>query len=125
MLTLDEIAAQRRQQLLEFFSWRFGTREWLAALIYCSGLGRSTLIHFRNRDVSLDSLRKIEVAALHLGFRPGRVLCKSGKFAKPERSSLPRWSDPAVRIRFYQWRRQTGSGAWKTERNAEQANIAA
>jgi hypothetical protein len=127
MLTLDEIVAQRRQQLLEFFAWRFSSPEWITALVYCTGLSRSMISRFRcGRPIPFLSLKRIEGAALNLGFRPGRVLSKSGKFGKPARSAmLPRWSDPAIRIRFYQWRRQTCHGTWKTERIANQAIIAA
>lgn len=116
MLTLSEIKLQRRQHLLEFFSWRFGTPNYTAALAYCTGLCPDTIRIFRRKPVSFQSLETLETAALHLGFRPGRVLCKSGRFVKPKSLRLPRWSDAAVRIRFYQWHRQTRGGVLKTER---------
>src|ERR1051325_6690829 len=104
MLTLRDILKQRRQHLLEFFEWRFGTPAWTMPLSYCSGLSRGTIAHFRfHKSVGYYALLAIEDAALHLGYRPPRVLSKSGRFTKPKSLRLPRWSDAAVRIRFYQW----------------------
>src|SRR5262249_24798125 len=105
MLTIRDILRQRRHQLLDFFSWRFGTANYTAALAYCTGLCRGTISTFRRREVPFGSLLLIEDAALHLGFRPPRTVARSGKFTKPRSLKLPRWSDPATRIRFYQWQR--------------------
>jgi hypothetical protein len=116
MLTLAEIKELRRQHLLEFFSWRFGTPNFVVPLAYCCGLTAPTIRAFKRGLVSFDALQTIEEAALHLGFRPPRLLNKSGKFTKPRSMRLPRWSDAAVRIRFSQWRRQTRDGYGKAER---------
>jgi hypothetical protein len=106
VLTLRDILEQRRQQLLEFFAWRFGTPQYTKALVYCSGLHVNTIQAFRRGPVSYDVLLTIEDAALHLGYRPSRMVNKSGKFTKPKALRLPRWSEPTARIRFYQWKRQ-------------------
>lgn len=124
MLTLREIKEQRRKHLLEFFSWRFGTPSFTIPLCYCTGLNASTIRDFQRGPVSFNALQYLEDAALHLGFRPGRVLCKNGQFIKPKSLQLPRWSDAAVRIRFYQWRTQTNSGRGKTERKPSRDTMA-
>jgi hypothetical protein len=123
MLTLREIKSQRRQHLLEFFSWRFGTPEFTTPLAYCSGLNAATIRSFRRASVSWDALQRIEDAALHLGFKLPRMLIKNGQFTKPRTLKLPRWSDAACRIRFYQWHKQTIGGQGKKPRRREPVAI--
>jgi hypothetical protein len=107
MLTIRDFKAQRRMQLLEFFSWRFGTPDYTKALAYCTGLNVSTIRAFRRVSVPWESMQLLEDAALHLGFRPSRTALKNGQFVKPKTLRLPRWADAACRIRFYQWRKET------------------
>lgn len=129
MLTLNEFHRLRRQQLLDFFSWRFGTPAYIPALAYTTGLSNATIDNFRSgRSVGVETLITMEEAALHLGFRPARTVNGSGKFTPPKALRLPRWSDPACRIRFFQWRRETKGGqlsrAPKSERKPRRDKMA-
>lgn len=111
MLTLRDIHRHRRQQLLDFFSWRFGTPNYTSALTYVTGLSRATIENFRyGRAQLVGTLMTMEDAALQLGFRPARIVDGTGKFTPPKSLKLPRWSDAAVRIRFSLWRRETHGG---------------
>lgn len=114
MLTLRDFHRLRRQQLLDFFSWRFGTPKYVSALCYTTGLSPATIENFRSgRSVGVGTLLTMENAALQLGFRPARTFDGSGAFTPPKSLRLPRWSDPACRIRFYQWQRETRWGERK------------
>jgi hypothetical protein len=121
MLTLIDILEQRRLQLLEFFAWRFGTKHWVLPLAYSTGLPVWLIAKIRRFPVAFaveddprsakhctprDILRA-EQAALHLGFRPGRVISTSGKFTPPTSVELPRWADKRIKWRFKRWLKDT------------------
>lgn len=119
MLTIRDFLIFRRRQLLEFFEWRFGVSNYVAPLAYCTGLSAATIFTFRKRAVRFATLQRIEDAALQLGFKPLRIGDRSGRFTPPRSLKLPRWSDAACRVRFYQWRIQTNGGQWQNQLHAD------
>lgn len=127
MITLRDFLEQRRQQLLEFFSWRYGTPFWGRPAQFTTGLPPSLITKLRNRPIecsaasrptgalTIRDILRAEDAALSLGFRPGRVVSPKGKFTKPPPLNLPRWSDPACRIRYRDWLREERRNKRNTE----------
>jgi hypothetical protein len=117
-MTLRHFLEQRRLELVEFLNWRFATKYWAKPLLYCTGLPADLWRRLRaspisylpgSRGLTVWDIQRAEDAVMHLGFRP-KIPRKKGinkKYSKPPPMNLPRWSEKGVRVRFYQWRRET------------------
>src|SRR5688500_10157700 len=83
-MTLKEMLSKRRQEIVDFFSWRFGTTRWNKPLMFTTGVTnhgchviRRTPFWYERRSksfLSIQQLLRMEMAALKLGFRPGVFL---------------------------------------------------
>jgi hypothetical protein len=84
-VTLEQQFAKRRDEIVEFFSWRFGIRGWAKRVASETGLSlfacqvRTTPMWFEprlrgdtKRRLGPGSLLRLEHVALQLGFRPDR-----------------------------------------------------
>lgn len=118
-MTLRAFLEHRRNELVYFFGWRFGTRYWTGPLCYSTGLPRWICRKLRcfpiegtdpqrhpSHTVSVRDLVRAEDAALSLGFRPTLPKGKQRMHLRPPPPNLPPPTDPSVKIRFKNWQRR-------------------
>jgi hypothetical protein len=114
-MTIRALLVHRREELLKFLSWRFGTRYWTGPFCYATGLPRWLAKKLTCRSIefscsprpanvlTIRDLLRAEDAALHLGFQPTLPDTASERYLQPPPPNLPPASDPSVRIRFTEW----------------------
>lgn len=129
-MTTQQFLTSRRKALLDFFSWRFGTKYWTGPASYCTGVSKSLFARLRSREeilwpyekprwnaVTIRDIYIAEQAALHLGFKPARYsYLDRYSLLKPPPLNLPKWSDPEVVKRFKAWQMKTPGERDKLER---------
>lgn len=120
-MTTHDFLAVRRKELVEFFSWRFGTKFWTGPAAYCTSLPRWIFVKLRRktieytsasrpgRGVTVRDIIRAEIAARHLGFRPTYPSLMRYRMLKPPPINLPKWTHREVKIRFRQWQKETGN----------------
>lgn len=123
-MTLQSFLEHRRAELLKFYSWRFGCSNWVLPAAYCTGfpkaifqklkdgacaplVSRAGLVPAskdRHKILTIHDLARLEVGALHLGFRP-RLKRSRGKprYDVPPPPKLPRSSHRSVKQRWFEW----------------------
>jgi len=119
LVTIRTLLEHRRKELLDFLSWRFGTRYCTGPFCYSTGLPRWLAVKLRCRKtiefspvgrpcnvLTIRDILRLEDAALHLGFRPTLPGTVDKRYLRPPPCNLPPATDPSVRIRFKLWQQQ-------------------
>jgi hypothetical protein len=114
-LTIRALLEHRRNELLSFLSWRFGTQYWTGPFCYSTGLPRWLAVKLKCRQIefsggarpknvlTIRDILRAEDAALHLGFRATLPKTVDKRFLRPPPCNLPPHTDRSVRIRFREW----------------------
>jgi hypothetical protein len=118
-MTLRDFLQFRRDELVYFFGWRFGVKNWTGPLCYTTGLPRWLCRKIRSFPVesafpdrplkftvSVRDILRLEDAARQLGFKPKLPSGRPKALPKPPPANLPTVSDPSVRIRFKLWQQR-------------------
>ena len=107
-MTFQQMMEHRRQELLDFFAWRFRGGKWVKRIRFLTGVGRRACINIRNAPfwyedspirlrLGAPEVYRMEQAAIKLGFKPGRPFTEWDR-PEPERKPFlaPRRELPTV-----------------------------